>query len=584
MLRLFWVILWLVLGPLPVGAVTYSVTDLGTFGGTNSEGLAINGRGQVTGWAYGVETNGFVVSHAFLYGGGTLTDLGALTDGTVSAGLAINESGQVTGYSYTMGNLAFHPFLYSGGTLTDLGTFGGTQGYGFALNASGQVTGLTEVTPNGPIHAFRYSGGTMSDLGTLGGPSSAAFAINTNGQVTGWADLPGDSASHAFVYGGGPLGDLGTFGGTISAGRAINDSGQVTGSANTSGDASSHAFLYSGGPLVDLGTLGGANSNGSAINVNGQVTGFAETPFGRRHAFLYSGGTLTDIGTFGGLTSEGLAINASGQVTGYADTTDTTDTSHAFLYSGGTLFDLNDLIPPDSGWVLERGTAINDAGQITGFGTIGGQTHAFLAFTCQSVPAGTPCPNAGDLCTLDVCDATSTCTHTMAPAPTCTPPTEASAASLLLQAVAPGHNRAQFKWRKGPVVPLTAFGNPGGSERSRLCVYDETAPATYALALEGSPSVSGGGVWTGHTTGWTFKSTTGSPDGITGVTLTAGTAPLKARVQVTAKANPAFPEGLPLQKNPSVVAQFKTSSGGCWGATFSTSTRNTVTKFKAKSD
>jgi hypothetical protein len=39
-----------------------------------------------------------------------------------------------------------------------------------------------------------------------------------------------------------------------------------------------------------------------------------------------------------------------------------------------------------------------------------------------------------------------------------------------------------------------------------------------------------------------------------------------------------------LQQDPSVVAQFKTSLGACWGATFSTPTVNTATEFKAKSD
>ena len=42
--------------------------------------------------------------------------------------------------------------------------------------------------------------------------------------------------------------------------------------------------------------------------------------------------------------------------------------------------------------------------------------------------------------------------------------------------------------------------------------------------------------------------------------------------------------GLPVQKNPSLVAQFKTSLGACWGATFSTPTVNTASEFKARSD
>jgi hypothetical protein len=127
------------------------------------------------------------------------------------------------------------------------------------------------------------------------------------------------------------------------------------------------------------------------------------------------------------------------------------------------------------------------------------------------------------------------------------------------------------------------FGTPT-SDRTRLCVYDHTGPGSYTLVLGGSPSMSGGGTWTGSGTGWKFKSTTGAPDGITGVTLKAGTAPLKAKVQVKAKGNPAFPAGLPSQQHPSVVAQFKTSLGTCWGATFSTPTVNMATEFKAKSD
>jgi probable HAF family extracellular repeat protein len=357
--------------------------------------------------------------------------------------------------------------------------------------------------------------------------------------------------------------------------------------------------------------IGGRYGTGTAINASGQVAGYATTPGDTvYHAFLYSGGPLTDLGTFGGTTSWATAINASGQVTGFAFTSDSA--SHAFLYSDGMLQDLNDLIPPGSGWVLENGAAINDAGQIAGNGMIGGQGHAFLASvcgnrtvdpgeqcddgaangqpgdcclaTCQFRPTGTACANAGDLCTVDVCSATGTCTHLIAPSPGCMMPAKAGRATLLLESTAPGWNRAQFRWGKGPAVPLADFGRPGGSDLTRVCVYDQSGPSSYALALRGWPSVSGGGVWTENTTGWKFKSKTGAPDGITGVTLKAGTIPLKAKVQVKAGANPAFPTGLPLQQNPSVVAQFKTSQGKWWGAVFSTPTVNTATEFKAGSD
>jgi hypothetical protein len=141
-----------------------------------------------------------------------------------------------------------------------------------------------------------------------------------------------------------------------------------------------------------------------------------------------------------------------------------------------------------------------------------------------------------------------------------------------------------LKLEKLPAVPRPDFGNLGDGEPTRLCVYDQTGPDSYALALRGSPSVNDGGVWTRTATGWRFNGATGVPDGITGVTLKAGKVPLKAKVRVKANGNPAFPSGLPLQKNPSVVAQFKTSRGTCWGATFSTPFVSTKSEFKAKSD
>jgi hypothetical protein len=52
---------------------------------------------------------------------------------------------------------------------------------------------------------------------------------------------------------------------------------------------------------------------------------------------------------------------------------------HGFLWTESTgWLDLNDLIPADSGWVIENVSAINNSGQITGQGYIDGEYHAFL--------------------------------------------------------------------------------------------------------------------------------------------------------------------------------------------------------------
>jgi probable HAF family extracellular repeat protein len=42
------------------------------------------------------------------------------------------------------------------------------------------------------------------------------------------------------------------------------------------------------------------------------------------------------------------------------------------------MLDLNNLTPPDSGWLLTEAKDINDAGQIVGIGIVDGRQHAFL--------------------------------------------------------------------------------------------------------------------------------------------------------------------------------------------------------------
>jgi probable HAF family extracellular repeat protein len=152
----------------PAVAQTYTVTDVGTLGGTQTNGVAINANGQVTGDAL---TAGNHQRHGFLASDGVATDIGTL-GGVYSLGIAINAAGQVTGGSTIAGDTEQHPFLYSGGVMTDLGTLGGRHGNGLAINASGQVAGAAEALNATDSHAFLYSGGVMTDLGTLGGTFS----------------------------------------------------------------------------------------------------------------------------------------------------------------------------------------------------------------------------------------------------------------------------------------------------------------------------------------------------------------------------------------------------------------------------
>jgi probable HAF family extracellular repeat protein len=297
----------------------YKVVDLGTFGGNGSDALGINNSGQVTGWA----NVGSGERHAFLWQDGILTDLGVPTGYGYSYGFSINEIGQVIGESDA------HGFLWDAVNgmhdLNELTQPPGQLAMGLAqgINDNGEVVGLG-VSSRG----YHWENGTVTDLNTLIGEAVSPAAINNSGHMAGRAVVPGG------------------------------------------------AFLYRDQTLESLGTLGGTYSGAVDLNENDQVVGWADLPGVPSHAFLWEEGVMTDIHTFPDSTqSSATAINESGQVVGWADRPDL----HAFLWEDGVMTDLNDLISPDSGWLLSTGNDINDAGWIVGSGVNpDGEKHAFL--------------------------------------------------------------------------------------------------------------------------------------------------------------------------------------------------------------
>jgi len=287
-----------------------------------------------------------------------------------------------------------------------------------------------------------------------------------------------------------------------------------------------------------------------------------------------------------GDTPAGFTVNDDSSITAVSPAAEAADTVHVAVVTVGGMSATNaadEFTYTTSTTTSVCGDGTLDPGEQCDDGAANGLPGDCCTVTCTLLPAGTDCTDDGDLCTADLCDAAGTCTHPIAPSPACTPPDVATGASLLMRTPTAGGNHVQFRWGKGPGVPLADFGDPTGGERLQLCIYDQTGPGTYTLAFSGSPSVSGGGVWTQSATGWRFTSKAGTPDGITRVTLKASPMPLAATVGVKAKNSPGLAP-LPLQSDPSVVAQVKTSLGTCWGATFSTPTVNTAAEFKAKSD
>ena len=109
-------------------ATTYTITDLGSLGGGVTRALAINASGQVTGDSissrlvqvpcpvqqYGGAKKCFThPDDAFVWSNGTMTDLGTL-GGNFSQGVAINGSGEVVGSSAGKNAGAGGAFLSNG--------------------------------------------------------------------------------------------------------------------------------------------------------------------------------------------------------------------------------------------------------------------------------------------------------------------------------------------------------------------------------------------------------------------------------------------------------------------------------------
>ena len=284
-----------------------TMTGLGFFpGGTSSVATAINNHGNATGYAR--TTN--AATHAFLCLSNSLADLGTL-GGSNSWGRAINDACDVAGASQLVTN---YPYV------TDPETFFWRTNHfihippimtnwyscdAFGMNEAGAICGntflwATDMCWWGYVwQDFNTNGvhdvGEMKLLGNLGtiytwGSYSCANDLNDVGQVVGWTGITNtEFPRHAFLI------------------TSSNGVWKISPGQDDHPDPSN--------PLMhDLGTLDSPTNNSYANSINNRswIVGTSTTRSGTNQAFLWRNGAMTNLNALISTNTGWVLTNATG--------------------------------------------------------------------------------------------------------------------------------------------------------------------------------------------------------------------------------------------------------------------------------
>ena len=197
----------------------------------------------------------------------TLTDLGSLGGGDTQA-FDLNDSAQVVGYSRTA-SLQSRAFLWDDGQMVNVGVVNADDFRSAAvdLNVLGHAVG-TSTLKNGLARAALWRNGSIIGLTPELPPyegTSFASAINDHGHIVGAIDDDGSMFYDGILWANGSRTALGDLGGGSTRPADIDNAGQVVGTSNTSVELGApHAFLWQNGVMTDLGLLRSDDQDGFA--------------------------------------------------------------------------------------------------------------------------------------------------------------------------------------------------------------------------------------------------------------------------------------------------------------------------------
>lgn len=181
-----------------------------------------------------------------------------------------------------------------------------------------------------------------------------------------------------------------TYCATMSVASGINQRGDIVGTIST-GLRSDRTPVRWNHPTGDTMTTppAGFLPDGSlhAINDRRAMVGaqqIASTGFDRAVVWNLRGrGGMISLPLLPkGMWAQATDLNNLGDIVGTGDVSRNSGSQHGFLWNETDgMVDLNDLLPPDSGWIVTQATAINNRGVIVGVGEYNG--HGPLAFRME---------------------------------------------------------------------------------------------------------------------------------------------------------------------------------------------------------
>lgn len=277
-------------------------------------------------------------------------------------GFSISSSGtRATGSGY-FGNTFYEPFLFNRALAAFISLAlpaNATYGYGHAINNSGVTLLRSSVGP----FVLDFPNSNISPiLNPLGTIPPEVHDINNQGTVAGSViTLQGSSTiRYGAIWENGVPNIIGQALG-FEQSLKINNSGSIACVYVPSQSSAHYPCLVSNNIMTPLPTLTSDSScYPYGINNSNEVIGVCPDQNGTARGVIWQNGSISTLPDSNGISPFAPRdVSDCGQIVGRARVIGNASQARAFLYWNNNLYNLNNLIPANTGWIIEEAVSIS---------------------------------------------------------------------------------------------------------------------------------------------------------------------------------------------------------------------------------